>query len=212
VCAALIQPFPRKIVQYIQKTRKANLETALIETAVPDVAEGEFGPEEFETIVRENQRRIYRLLLALLRDSDEADNLTQECFLRAFRKRASFRGEAGVATWLTRIAINLAFDRGRSRRLAFWKQLRRGQDNAVQTVIDKRQTPEESLLAQERAGAVWSMVGRLPDRQRAVFVLRFAEEMQLDEIASAMDLDIGTVKTHLWHATRAVRGRLRRQD
>jgi RNA polymerase sigma-70 factor, ECF subfamily len=196
----------------MQKTRKARLETVLIETAGPGVAEGQLGPEEFETIVRENQRRIYRLLLALLRDSDEADNLTQECFLRAFRKRASYRAEAGIATWLTRIAINLAFDRGRSRRLAFWKRLLRGQDSEVQTVADSRQTPEESLLAQERAGAIWSMVERLPDKQRAVFVLRFAEEMQLDEIASAMDLDLGTVKAHLWHATRTVRYRLRRRD
>jgi len=187
------------------------LETALIETATPGVAKGRIVPEEFETIVREHQRRIYRLLLALVRDSDEADNLTQECFLRAFRKRASYRGEACIATWLTRIAINLACDRGRNRRLTFWKRLLRGQDTAVQTVADNRQSPEESLLAQEKTGAIWTMVGRLPGKQRAVFVLRYAEEMPLDEIASTMDLDVGTVKAHLWHATRAVRCRLRRQ-
>jgi len=81
------------------------LETALIGVATPGVAEEQIAPEEFEAIVRDNQRRIYRLLLAMLRDSDEADNLTQECFLRAFRKRAGYRGEAGIATWLTRIAI-----------------------------------------------------------------------------------------------------------
>jgi len=188
------------------------LETALIGAATPGVAEEQIAPEEFEAIVRDNQRRIYRLLLALLRDSDEADNLTQECFLRAFRKRAGYRGEAGIATWLTRIAINLACDRGRNRRLAFWRRLLRGQEDAVRTVADNRRTPEESLLVQEEAGAVWSSVERLPQQQRAVFVLRFAEEMQLDEIASAMDLDVGTVKAHLWHATRAVRHSLRRQS
>jgi len=82
----------------------------------------------------------------------------------------------------------------------------------VRTVADNRRTPEESLLVQEEAGAVWSSVEKLPQQQRAVFVLRFAEEMQLDEIASAMDLDVGTVKAHLWHATRAVRHSLRRQS
>jgi RNA polymerase sigma-70 factor, ECF subfamily len=187
------------------------LETALIGTAAPGIAEKRIAPEEFEAIVRDNQRRIYRLLLALLRDNDEADNLTQECFLRAFRKRASYRGEAAIATWLTRIAINLACDRGRNRRLAFWRRLLRGQDDTAQTVADNRRTPEETLLAREKAGAVWSAVGSLPDRQRAVFVLRFAEEMPLDEIASAMDVDVGTVKAHLWQATRAVRHHLRRQ-
>ena len=187
------------------------METALIETAAPGVTEGGIAPENFEAVVRENQKRIYRLLLALVRDSDEADSLTQECFLRAFRKRASYRGEASMSTWLTRIAINLAFDRGRNRRLVFWKRLLRGQDNAVETVVDSRRTPEESLLAREKADAVWSTVSRLPDRQRTVFVLRFAEEMPLDEIASAINLDVGTVKAHLWHATRAVRHSLRRR-
>ncbi len=187
------------------------METALIGAATPGVAAEQITPDTFEAIVRENQKRIFRLLLALLRDSDEADNLTQECFLRAFRKRASYRGEAGIATWLMRIAINLACDRGRNRRLAFWRRLQRGQDDAAQTVADRRQTPEEALLVREKAGAVWSMVERLPDKQRAVFVLRFGEEMPLDEIASAMEVDVGTVKAHLWHATRAVRRHLGRQ-
>lgn len=187
------------------------METALSGAARAGIVEERFAPEEFESIVRDNQRRIYRLLLALLRDRDEADNLTQECFLRAFRKRASYRGEAGIGTWLTRIAINLVCDRARNRRLAFWRRLLRGQESAAQTVADDRETQEENLLAQERADAVWSTVGRLPDRQRAVFVLRFAEEMPLDEIALAMDLDVGTVKAHLWHATRTVRHHLRNQ-
>ncbi len=187
------------------------METALIETPAPGIAEQRISPGEFESIVRDHQRRIYRLLVALLRNRDEADDLTQECFLRAFRKHASYRGEAGIATWLTRIAINLACDHGRNRRQAFWRRLSRGQQSATQTVADDRRTPEESLLAQERADAVWSTIGRLPERQRAVFVLRFAEEMQLDEIASAMDLDLGTIKAHLWHATRTVRQHMRRK-
>ena len=188
------------------------METTLNEIAAPGVAEGPIVPEDFEAIVRENQKRIFRLLLALLRDSDEADSLTQECFLRAFRKRASYRGEASMSTWLTRIAINLARDHGRNRRLAFWKRLLRGQEDAVGTLVDGRKSPEESLLAREKAGAVWSTVSRLPAKQRAVFVLRFAEDMPLGEIASAMDLDIGTVKSHLWHASRTVRRELRKRE
>lgn len=208
----LIQPFLLKFVQYMRKPRQAELETVLNEMEATGVAEVRMVPEDFEIIVRENQKRIYRLLLALVRDYDEADNLTQECFLRAFRKRATYRGDASLSTWLTRIAINLARDHGRNRRLAFWKRLLRGQEDAVRTVADGRRTPEESLLAREKAWAVWSTVSRLPAKQRAVFVLRFAEEMQLDEIASTLDLDVGTVKAHLWHASRTVRHHLRRRE
>lgn len=74
------------------------METALIETVAPDAAEVRIIQEDFETIVRENQRRIYRLLLALLRDSDDADSLTQECFLRAFRKRATTSPSSATTT------------------------------------------------------------------------------------------------------------------
>ena len=76
--------------------------------------------DDFDGIVFQNQKRIYRTLLLLVRDADAAENLTQECFLHAFRMRNGFRGESGVATWLVRIAINLAHDHNRNRRWAFW--------------------------------------------------------------------------------------------
>jgi len=79
--------------------------------------------EEYDAIVRAHQRRIYRVLLGLVRDPDAAATLTQECFLRAYRHRRSFRGEASVGTWLVRIAVNLAADHSRNRRTAFWRRL-----------------------------------------------------------------------------------------
>src|SRR5437899_4149901 len=78
---------------------------------------------DFESVVREHQRRIYRFLFAMLRDPDAASTLTQECFLRAFKNWKSFRGDSSVATWLTKIAVNLARDHRRDRRLAFWRRL-----------------------------------------------------------------------------------------
>ena len=79
--------------------------------------------EEFDHIVRSHQRRVFRVLFSLVRDRDLADNLTQDCFLRAYQKRATFRGEASVETWLIRIAVNLARDHARNRRLAFWRNI-----------------------------------------------------------------------------------------
>ena len=78
---------------------------------------------EFDEVVHRHQRRVYRVLYVLLRDRDEADSLTQECFLRAYQNLDRFRGESSLQTWLLRIAVNLAKDHARSRKVSFWKQL-----------------------------------------------------------------------------------------
>src|SRR3954468_16850409 len=79
--------------------------------------------QDFDELVRRNQKRIFRLLISLLHDEDVADTLTQECFLRAYKKRSTFRGESSVDTWLFRIAVNLARDHHRNKRQGFWKKL-----------------------------------------------------------------------------------------
>ncbi len=170
--------------------------------------------EEFDELVRAHQRRIYRVLLGMLRDPDAAETLTQECFLRAYRNRKSFRGEATYGTWLVRIAVNLALDHGRNRRLAFWRRLLGGASSegraaATGEVTDPRASPERQLAAREELQAVWSAVEGLSPQQRAVFVLRFAEEMTLEEVAQAMTLEVGTVKAHLARAVGALRKRLK---
>ncbi len=73
--------------------------------------------------MRQHQRRVYRVIFLLVRDRDTADTLTQECFLRAYLKRASFRGECRIETWMLRIAVNLVRDHAKSRRTSFWKRL-----------------------------------------------------------------------------------------
>lgn len=171
--------------------------------------------EQFDEVVRLNQRRIYRLLLGIVRDGDLADTLTQECFLRAYRNRALFRGEARISTWLFRIAINLARDHMRSRRLAFWKKFSGGDDSDLaiaEAVADERATPERRLLAHEQIRQLWQVLEQLPGRQREVFLLRFMEEMSVDEIAGATALRPGTVKAHLFRAMSTVRRRMKENN
>ncbi len=171
--------------------------------------------EDFDAVVEAHKRRIYRLLLGMVRDPDTAETLVQDCFLRAFRARASFRGEASVATWLAGIAINLARDHARSRRVAFWKKLLGGDGDAEAAqaqVPDRRATPERELLAREELNAVWAAVERLSQKQRAIFLLRFVEEMSLEEIGQATGLKIGTVKIHLFRAVSAVRRKLKERQ
>ncbi len=169
--------------------------------------------EEFDAIVRRHQRRVHRFLLMLLRDPEEADNLAQECFLRAYQSRSSFRGESSLETWLLRIAANLARDHARNRKSGFWKRLLgldgNEEDGAAHRVASGEASPEQRLLAREDVRAVWDVANQLSQQQRAVFLLRFVEEMELSEIASALGLQVGSVKTHLFRAVQTVRGKLR---
>ncbi len=164
----------------------------------------------FDEVVRQHQRRVYRVIFLLVKDSDVADTLTQECFLRAYQKRAGFRGECSVGTWLARIAVNLARDHGKNRRLAFWRRTVGLQDETSEVgpmlnLAAAQPSAEQVLLAREALQAVWNAAAALPQQQRTVFLLRFAEEMPLTEIAQVLDLEIGTVKAHLFRAISKVK-------
>jgi RNA polymerase sigma-70 factor (ECF subfamily) len=197
--------------------RKGGLEATLapiLERTSPAEIPGGITRDSFDALVLAHQRRIFRILLMLVRDSDAAETLTQECFLRAYAKRGDFRGDAKVGTWLVRIALNLARDHAKSRRLAFWRLVGRADRRGDPAVIADRLSdpdplPDRTLLARERLAAVWARVERLPRRQRICFLLRFVEEMPLEQIAQAMVLEVGTVKSHLARAVGAVRRHLK---
>jgi len=185
-----------------------------LEMATFGRAAAESTPLDFDLVVRQHQRRIYRVLLGMVRDPELADNLTQDCFVRAYEKRASFRGEASVSTWLISIAINLARDQGRNRSAGFWRRLfaapAEQTEAALATAADLGASPERTLMARQELGRVWEIVDELPARQREVFLLRFAEELPLEEIALALGTETGTVKAHLFRAVGTVRKRMRK--
>ena len=185
-----------------------------LEMATFGRAAAESTPLDFDLVVRQHQRRIYRVLLGMVRDPELADNLTQDCFVRAYEKRASFRGESSVSTWLISIAINLARDQDRNRRAGFWRRLfavpAEQTEAALATAADLGASPERTLMARQELGRVWEIVDELPARQREVFLLRFAEELPLEEIALALGMETGTVKAHLFRAVGTVRKRMRK--
>jgi RNA polymerase sigma-70 factor, ECF subfamily len=176
----------------------------------------EISAERFDEIMRQHQRRVYRVIFLLVRDSDIADTLTQECFLRAFQKRTSFRGECRIDTWLLRIAVNLVRDHGKNRRASFWKRLVGLEDRGINGA-EPREFParapsaERTLLAREELEAVWNALSSLSPQQRAIFFLRYAEEMPLAEIAELMELKVGSVKAQLSRATGKLREMKERQ-
>ncbi len=170
---------------------------------------------DFDEAVRLHWQSVHRFILASVRDADAALTLTQDCFLRAYSARQTFRGEASLRTWLMQIAANLVRDFGRNRRLQFWKHL---QASAVDPVdfSDRIQaavgTPEDRALLKEQVLSIWQACRNLPGRQRTVFLLRFVEDMDLLEIAAVTRMKEGTVKSHLFRALQSIRKRLRRSE
>ncbi len=166
------------------------------------------GLDDIEGVMRLYRGRILRYAMFAVRDRDAAETITQECFLKAYRARESFRGDCSLSTWLMQIAVNLVRDYARSKQFQFWK---RAQSSAIDVseVTEFLRHPgssaEAGVLAREKLKSVWSAVEKLSKMQREVFLLRFVEEMELREIADLMGMKESTVKSHLYRALNSVR-------
>jgi RNA polymerase sigma-70 factor (ECF subfamily) len=154
-----------------------------------------FETAAFERWMNAEQRRISLLCLRLLQNREEADNLAQEAFLRAYESmRGGFQPD-DPGKWVTRIAVNLCLDHLRSRRWQFWKRTRAGGGTTI--AVDGAPGPEALVRAREIGARIAAALARLSDRQRSVFVLRHYEDRSLEEIGEILDVDVGTVKSHL---------------
>lgn len=169
---------------------------------------------DFDLLVHEHRPRIFRFILASLRDREAAENLTQDCFVRAYKAREQFRGTASARTWLMQIAANLVRTHESSRRLKFWRRsLLPAIDLADvrEWVPDRHLTPEELAAAKQQVQAIWQVAVGLSARQRTVFLLRFVEDLDLLEIVAITGMKEGTVKTHLFRAVQSIRAGLEKK-
>jgi RNA polymerase sigma-70 factor (ECF subfamily) len=170
----------------------------------------------FEVLVNERSGEIYGLLYRLTESSEEARDLTQETFLRAFQSIGHFRGDSDLRTWIYRIAINQARNRWR-----WWRRRRRdvtvsidapqpnGQVSLAGTLkSDNGSTPETDTLAHERERALRKALSSLKHVYREAVVLRDIEGFAYEEIAVALDISIGTVKSRLARGRQELRRKL----
>jgi RNA polymerase sigma-70 factor (ECF subfamily) len=170
----------------------------------------------FETLVNERSGEIYGLLYRLTESSEEARDLTQETFLRAFQSIGHFRGESDLRTWIYRIAINQARNRWR-----WWRRRRRdvtvsidapqtnGQTSLIATLkSDNGSNPERETLAHERERALRRALSSLKHVYREAVVLRDIEGFAYEEIAVALNINVGTVKSRLARGRQELRRKL----
>ena len=168
---------------------------------------------EFGSWMAAEQRRVFLICQRMLQDVGEADSATQDTFLKAWQamRRAEAPELDDPGKWLTRIAINTCLDRLRSRRWQFWRKRPSPEDEATILEFASASSPsaEDRVFASEIDGRLERALEKLSARQRSVFTLRHYEDLSLAEIAEVLQLDVGTVKAHLFRAIEKLREDLR---
>lgn len=152
--------------------------------------------EAFDEIVVRHRRAVYQLCYRFAGNHEDAADLTQDVFVRAFKGLARFKGDARLGTWLYRVGVNVCLKRLASRR----------PDAApiddVPDLAGRGEDPLQLAERAERARVLRAAVARLPPRQRATVVLRVYQDLSHEEIARVLDSSVGAVKANLFHAIR----------
>lgn len=170
----------------------------------------------FELLVAERSGEVYGLLYRLTESGEEARDLTQETFLRAFQSIDQFRGDSDLRTWIYRIAINQARNRWR-----WWRRRRRestisldsadGRGNRAVTgpmAVDQGNTPEQETLAHERERVLRAALLTLGRVYRETVILRDIEGLSYEEVAATLRISVGTVKSRLARGRSQLRRKL----
>lgn len=150
-------------------------------------------PGAFDLIVERHRRAVYRLCYRFVGNHEDASDLSQDVFLRAFRGLRSFRGHSSLSTWLYRIAVNVCLNRLGARNVPEPIDDR-------QFVDDRAESAAERLLRRERASRLRRAIARLPRKQRLTVVLRAFHEMSHQQIAEVLGSSVGAVKANFFHA------------
>ncbi len=165
-----------------------------------DPASSSAMPNAFRTLVEEHKRAIYFLALDLSGNHHDAEDLSQEVFIKAHRGLDSFRGDASVATWLRRITVNTFLNKRRKKALRFMQLFENGEEDLSEQ--SQFASPDSETAGELLRGHVTKALAKLSPSERSAFVLRHMNELAVKEIAASMDIADGTVKSLLFRATK----------
>jgi len=166
--------------------------------------------ERYAELVARHQRRASRIAFHYVRDGAEADEAVQDAFVKAYSHLSTFREELPFEVWFTRILINGCLDRikARTRRERWMTSMPDGpggERDFAERTPGRGPSPEEQLLARERRQRLAEAIAKLPDRQRAVFMLSHYEGCTSREVSALTGLNESTVRVHLFRAVRKLR-------
>ncbi len=161
--------------------------------------------QAFVTLMKQYDRRIYRLALSFLRNAADAEDVLQDVTLKAFTHLGGFRGDSRFFSWVARIATNeclMRLNRGRPRQHVSLDEPAGGEDGSVLPleIEDWRETPEKACLKSELQAIVAQGMEKLDSKMRTVFLLRDVEQFSIEETAQMLGISAAAVKTRLFRA------------
>jgi RNA polymerase sigma-70 factor (ECF subfamily) len=155
--------------------------------------------------MRRYQERIYWAARRIVGTHEEADDIAQETFIKAYLGLGDFRGDASFFTWVYRIAVNLSLNAVRKRQVLNYIR-----DSAVlRRVLPPEEGPDGIAEFHDLQNRLQEAVGQLPEKQRAVFVLRYYDELTYDEIARILKTSVGGLKANYFHALKKIQESLK---
>jgi RNA polymerase sigma-70 factor (ECF subfamily) len=175
-------------------------EPALVEACL------EAHPGAFDLIVERHRRHVYQLCYRFVGNHEDACDLSQDVFIRAYRGLRNFRGHSSLGTWLYRIGVNVCLNRVNA------KSHRTEPVEEQQHIDTRSESATERMLRGERAARVRDAIGHLPPKQRATLVLRMYHELSHQEIADMLGSSVGAVKANFFHALGNLKKLLGDQD
>jgi len=155
--------------------------------------------EAFDVIVERHRRHVYQLCYRFVGNHEDASDLAQDVFIRAYRGLRTFKSQSALGTWLYRIGVNVCLNRvsAKAPRPESLEPLLSTNDERI---ASQDETPTDALLRGERAAHVRAAIARLPKKQRATLVLRVYHDLPHDEIAGILGSSVGAVKANFFHA------------
>jgi RNA polymerase sigma-70 factor, ECF subfamily len=148
----------------------------------------------FDVLVERHRRHVYQVCYRFVGNHEDASDLAQDVFLRAYRALRTFKGQSAFSTWLYRVAVNVCLNRVSARQPAIESlDLREHPDVAAEL-------PDGAVLRLERAATVRAAIARLPRKQRATMILRMYHELPHEQIAAILGSSVGAVKANFFHA------------
>lgn len=154
----------------------------------------------FNEIVVRYQEKVYWTVRRFVNDHDEADDIVQEVFVKAYDGLKRFRGESGLYTWLYRIAVNLSLNHLRKLKVQEFFRV----DRLLEQEEAGSDRPDEALEQKEQQGLIQEAVRSLPEKQKAVFVMRYYQAMSYEEISAVLKTSVGGLKANFFHAVRKI--------
>jgi RNA polymerase sigma-70 factor (ECF subfamily) len=164
----------------------------------------------FEALAERHQQKAYHIAFGFVRDREEAKDLSQDAFLKAFMNLKNFDGRSGFYTWFYRILVNVCLDHKRRRSGRANEEFNEAVENQVEPSHPSAvtATPDKAAMASQLARKVGAALDKLPANQRTAFILKNHQGLSIKEIADVMETAEGTVKVHLHRAVRALREKL----